>query len=707
MLPVINLDDENFNDIFKRARNMISNIYPEWTDYNEHDPGITFLELFSWLKEMQQYHMNKIGNSQYLKYLKLLGIKQKRMKPAKAFVFVKHSKESYALYKESRLVAGNIYFETDKAEYIENSNIVKGLSINSNQKQINSFEYNQYLLEGRMRFYMFGQNPKKGDMFYIGFDKPLLKDNAHEVFFDIFTDYDIKRNPIYGDEFVPLAKFKLQVYTDLGWKDLNVTKDTTNVFIQTGEIEFDLIYDMKIFEKEEYDNKYYIRIILLEADYDIPPLLQGINLNVLTVLQQETIITNEDCTIENIDSSGNFIVKINSRLAICGQHILFLKKEDNYMLLNYNTVVDYNINRENDYLKIISNSDKEISCKDILKLVSYDNNSNITVLWYGNGLPNQKIKLNDKNILYDSIDIMVEDELLDNVFYLWKKVDSFDESHPEDRHFIFDDREGIIYFGDCEHARVPEKRIYIIGLKRSYGIDGNVKSGSINKLCDMPFEIELININNAFGGRNKEEINDCFIRFKKELLKLERAVTYEDYENIVRNTPGLMIENVKAIDITKFKKRDGTIDENSIYIVVKPFSLEDKKQLSNSYYKNIYNMLNSSRLIGTKINILSPEYIGISIYIEVLAKPYYFNAKEMVENIINNYFVASNFIFGSTILYSDIYGVLDTIKCVISVEALTIDAYGRGCSRNINGDIVLPPNGLAYLKEKQILITYI
>ena len=63
MLPLINLDDEFYDEIYEKVRKMIPGIYPEWTDYNEHDPGITFLQLLSWMKEMQQFHLDQIGKS--------------------------------------------------------------------------------------------------------------------------------------------------------------------------------------------------------------------------------------------------------------------------------------------------------------------------------------------------------------------------------------------------------------------------------------------------------------------------------------------------------------------------------------------------------------------------------------------------------------------------------------------------------------------
>ena len=61
MLPIPVLDDEGFQEIWEQARSMIPRLAPEWTDFNQHDPGITFLELFAFLKESQQYHLDQIG----------------------------------------------------------------------------------------------------------------------------------------------------------------------------------------------------------------------------------------------------------------------------------------------------------------------------------------------------------------------------------------------------------------------------------------------------------------------------------------------------------------------------------------------------------------------------------------------------------------------------------------------------------------------
>jgi hypothetical protein len=73
-LPKENLDDKKFEELVKEAVSRIPVYAPEWTDHNLHDPGITFIELFAWLAEMQIYRLNMISDKSYRKFLTLVGI---------------------------------------------------------------------------------------------------------------------------------------------------------------------------------------------------------------------------------------------------------------------------------------------------------------------------------------------------------------------------------------------------------------------------------------------------------------------------------------------------------------------------------------------------------------------------------------------------------------------------------------------------------
>jgi hypothetical protein len=72
-LPKINLDDKRYKEIVQEAIARIPAYTSDWTNFNESDPGITLLELFAWLIEIQIYKVNKIPDKTKLKFLQLLG----------------------------------------------------------------------------------------------------------------------------------------------------------------------------------------------------------------------------------------------------------------------------------------------------------------------------------------------------------------------------------------------------------------------------------------------------------------------------------------------------------------------------------------------------------------------------------------------------------------------------------------------------------
>ena len=71
-LPTINLDDRTYAELVEEARALIPSLYPEWTDHNPTDPGITLIELLAWLIEMLLYRADQIPDRHLKTFLKLL-----------------------------------------------------------------------------------------------------------------------------------------------------------------------------------------------------------------------------------------------------------------------------------------------------------------------------------------------------------------------------------------------------------------------------------------------------------------------------------------------------------------------------------------------------------------------------------------------------------------------------------------------------------
>ncbi len=74
-LPEIQLDDRRFQDLVSEARTRISRACPEWTEHNVSDPGITLIELFAWMTEMTIYRLNRVPDKLHVALLDLLGIR--------------------------------------------------------------------------------------------------------------------------------------------------------------------------------------------------------------------------------------------------------------------------------------------------------------------------------------------------------------------------------------------------------------------------------------------------------------------------------------------------------------------------------------------------------------------------------------------------------------------------------------------------------
>jgi hypothetical protein len=59
-LPIPNLDDRTFDQLAAEARALIPRHFPQWTDHNTSDPGITLLELFAFLTEAACYQIDRV-----------------------------------------------------------------------------------------------------------------------------------------------------------------------------------------------------------------------------------------------------------------------------------------------------------------------------------------------------------------------------------------------------------------------------------------------------------------------------------------------------------------------------------------------------------------------------------------------------------------------------------------------------------------------
>ncbi len=81
--PSPSLDDRTFQDLVSEAKRLIPRHAPEWTNHNVADPGVALLELFAWMTESTIYRLNQVPDRWYVKFLELVGIRPYPAVPAR------------------------------------------------------------------------------------------------------------------------------------------------------------------------------------------------------------------------------------------------------------------------------------------------------------------------------------------------------------------------------------------------------------------------------------------------------------------------------------------------------------------------------------------------------------------------------------------------------------------------------------------------
>lgn len=718
MLPLPNLDDQQFADILDDSIRMIPRISPKWTDINFHDPGVTFIELFAWLKEMQQYYMNQITDENRVKFLELLGVKLFNVTPARINARIIQEKDICFLTKGYKLCFNDICFEN------ENTTILKQRKIKAvvlcNELEIKDVTHINN--DSTASFQPFGKVGTKEGQIYIGIDNLFETNEKASIYFHIEN----------SDNWIPIQeKTEFDILGDITWEyygeekgkqawyPVSIDKDETFSLLQSGSIKFHV--NGKMIQSSilslTNNNSYWIRGTLKESYYEVMPKVKNIYFNSLSLIQKDSSCEYIEIANKDITSSK---LKLEHFLGRYGNiKVCELKDKKVWTEITDDFIDTIIVEEDQTYLTIKEEALKECmkAPKNHIRIICYKNDFNNGILGKCTGVPNQEIKLKDKNIYYDhfKLQIGIKAEKNNIQWEDWDKVKSLDSSSAYDRHYILNEEEGVIKFGDNERGLIPPKdaEVRVIAYSTCFGSRGNVNEVYLHSDKDTEginaYTNEIIR-----KGKNKETLQAAIIRFKRELGELNRAVTSKDYEKIALNTPGLKLARVKALPLFKPGIKGYPVEKakNCITLVAVPYSERKMPILNKKYIKNIKRYIDRFRLITTVVHIMSAEYIGISIYGEIAVKPYYRNTEEKIHKELTNYLnpIAmgegqKQWKFGSTVYRADIYGKIDRLEFVKEIKSLTITASGGEYFKNQNGDIEIPPYGLVYLKNVHLDIT--
>jgi len=326
-LPIPNLDNRTFEQLLQEARKSISNYAFQWTNHNPADPGITLIELFAWLAEITSYRINLVTDEHRLKYLKLLGIRPQGILPATVDLSfemeeVIHLEKGMGFLAEK--AGENIEFELSENITILpvqlEKIIVNEMSVVLSKASSRDFSQASKLSKGvfdrtvsnskeDLFFAPFGLETRKNSELYLGFKLKTQKNVRTDLEYPYESlnlmcylyEKNLPEPGKHGEEeeySFENAKLKWEISLSpegKQWKEI-FPEDRTHNFRKSGSLLFtDLegwtCSSLETLLSQENEEKYFwLRCTLLESEYEYPPMIEKINLNVATVIQKKRVI---------------------------------------------------------------------------------------------------------------------------------------------------------------------------------------------------------------------------------------------------------------------------------------------------------------------------------------------------------------------------------------------------------------------------------
>ena len=684
---------------------------------------------------MQMYSLNRVVARNYLKFLQLLGTKPRGVDPPRVDVMLLweniRNSNAFWIQKGTKLKPDpsehpDITYEISQDKVCLTPFTIRRIVAQSASEAIDID--NAPTINGRY-FYPFGDNPIKDNCFYLGLDG-LDPDDKKKCFCQVSSGipdkivvrpakislgiylYDQDLPALVEDECT--NELKVQVSSRIKWEystkndrgswhwlriqesDNHELQDDTKELSRSGRVSFIIPFKSKDrrnlilngmtnkemslsewaenvkYKKADDRGLFWLRCTLVKSDYEIPPRIDAIIPNTVSASFGETI-------------------------------------DESLIRINDNSVEDERLDG--------GSVEKDAS----------------------NGLPNQIFKIEQETRGFNyrkhlpiieviSIyTIVAGDDVQWKYCVKWHEVSDLNASSPFDYHYILNRAEGEVTFGNGERGRIPTKRSRV-KMRYRYGqiTDGaQIKPGTSFSTIDVNTLNQIPNIvgKNVFApsqGHDYEKVEDALARTRRSLNTPTRAVSSADYQYIAMHTPGLRVARVEVLPSSQPRS-------NIVKMVVIPYYNSKIPSLpSQGFLRTMEKHINYHRLITTKVLVLSPIYVGLSINctlelksafdsnvvmkkicdsLDDLLRPFYIRADDKKAAVQGT--ESQGWSLGRAVYKSEIYAMIATVGGVGKILELSLVISKSGDQKtnyDKDGNVVIGETSLVYLESCSITV---
>lgn len=691
MLKSRNLDDQRFEDIVKHAVGRIPQLCPQWTNHNPSDPGITLLELLAWYKEMQQYHMNHYTDDIRKKLLRLAG--GDIMPASAARCGIRLAAEGSAGYPAlSRLrTSEGVVFELLEEIPLERAAIA-GCWV---QTAVGRTEVTSMLgrREAGMQPFSFG-GAAQTDLL-IGFSA--LPPDSLRLWFEVRQPQMTVRTPFAHPNQTPRI---IRWYWE-GFGKAQILSDQTHALSQSGYITFSFPDELQKDLSSHSSSAYCLRAVLEDAGCEESVWITDIEADRYQAAQQETWSQSRLLTVDAVPDCS---VLFSDALALDASFTAFLRTEQGWR----QTAAEILFSPDDQRGILLDSSDAARDGQPNLRVVCSDPVHYTDLFHHSTGLPDQTIslELGDRQALPEQFRLICDTLQPDGSIRpeVWHCVDDLYASGPRDRVFVYDPMQENIRFGNGRcGAIVPqgEHSIFLADLVLSDCSAGNIPEGN-----HLRFEStgNAVWSTAAVGGADRESTTDAAARFLRRLEHPHKCVSAADYEAEARRTPGLRVASARAIPGYDPLEPTGSSRHPVVTVVVIPANQEQRPLPDERFLQAVQSHLDRCRPIGTVVRAIGPRYIGITA-----------SAQLRTDGPVDQaalHRAAANCLaigrggrnIGDPVVLHEVGLAMQQLPGVLAVERLQLHFDAAGCTETSSGDILLPKNAVAYLKDCLITI---
>ena len=679
MLESINLNDKTYQELLLEAMAQIPLYSKEWTNYNVSDPGITILQNLTAFQLVQQTAINDVTDEIREKLLQLAGYRLRGSRAAELLVQAP-VQGGDILPDEQLLWSGTIPFETEKEVFLQPWGL-EAVYVSSPEGER---DVTRLLEPGRdAAAYPFGRRPRAGNTLncYLSGTPEV----GEAVYLWLQVAQEELRNPFQeGTQQPRFARVRWQYYAAGGWRDARAEDETAGL-LRSGRVTLWLEAGLPQPVEEGPVKGCAIRCLLEEAEYDRPPRLKGLAVHLFPVVQRQTRVSCRTCQGNRVvlrgrlPQKGNFMVYgreepqgpywLYSQLPREGAQGRFWSKEETPRGIELHFSGGQEPWNGPKGVRVVCYDDEMIHHRLLGRVEGYDHQS-IPLRQVGSVLPESLLVtvVTDQGACYF---VAPGEEGPDGFRYHFR---------PRAGQIVIDEpaRGGYtLYLSGCAETQGERGNLHPCAtLEQRGGYDGTEVEERY--FCPGPGRF----------GASCESVEELRGRFSAGIRQCAVAVRVEDYERLVRQTPGLCIHKVKAVAVE---------EKNLVRIAIKPHTEGTLPKLSQEYIRQIQEYLGPYRMLTTRFELCQPRYVPVGVHAVLSIRGMAAHAQEQTEKLLRELLdhVNGPENFGGWIRFHEVYQKLSELPFVEAVDVLNLFPDGRDAVL-VGSDVRLGDDCLCY-----------